>query len=260
MKISVITASFNSESTILDTIVSVASQSYAEKEYLIIDGASADNTIKIVKEHISEVDYFSSEPDDGLYDAMNKGIHKASGDIIGILNSDDFFNNSDVLSEVVRVFEENEDVDIVCGGVELVHPSNLESPLRSYSLGYFKPWMIRFGIMPPHPAIFIRKRAYNRVGDYYQKYSIAADFDMLTRLIILEKLKYVMIDTILVRMRIGGLSNSGFGSLILGTREIYSSLKNNGIYSNLLLVLIRLPFKYITQRVTKLLLLRKFYS
>jgi len=260
MKISVVTVCFNSESTILDTIGSFVSQSYAAKEHLVIDGGSTDATVKIVQENMSNIACFVSEPDKGLYDAMNKGVQKATGDIIGILNSDDFFYNKDVLADVVRAFEENSKVDIVCGGVELVHPSDLQSPLRAYSLSYFEPWMMRFGIMPPHPAVFIRKSAYNRVGGYKQKYSIAADFDMLTRLFILENVEYILIDSILVRMRTGGLSNSGLRSLILGTKEIRASLRENGIYSNLLMVLVRMPFKFITQTVKTSLLLRKYSS
>jgi glycosyltransferase involved in cell wall biosynthesis len=249
MKISIVTVCYNSESTILDTINSFASQSHASKEHLVIDGESTDGTSKIIHENMSNIAYFISETDEGLYSAMNKGIQKATGDIIGILNSDDFFHNQDVLTEVARTFAESPNVDIVCGGVELIHPFDLQSPLRAYSPRYFKPWMIRFGIMPPHPAVFIRKSTYNRVGGYKQKYSIAADFDMLTRLIILENVGYTLIDSILVRMRTGGLSNSGLRSLILGTKEICASLRENGIYSNFLMVLIRIPFKFITQTV-----------
>jgi glycosyltransferase involved in cell wall biosynthesis len=260
MKISVITVCFNSESTILDTINSFVSQSYVAKEHLVIDGESTDSTSKIIHENMSKIGYFISETDEGLYNAMNKGVQKATGDIIGILNSDDFFHNQGVLTEVARHFEENPKVDIVCGGVELVHPYDLQSPLRAYSPRYFKPWMIRFGIMPPHPAVFIRKSAYNRVGIYKQKYSIAADFDMLTRLFILENVEYILTDSIMVRMRTGGLSNSGLKSLILGTKEIRASLKENGVYSNFLMVLVRIPFKFITQTLKISWLLPKYFS
>jgi len=259
MKISVVTVCFNSESTILDTINSFVSQSYVAKEHLVIDGKSTDATLKIIHENMSNIAYFISEVDGGLYNAMNKGVQKATGDIIGILNSDDFFHNQDVLKEVVRIFEENPKIDLVCGGVEFVHPSNLQSPLRTYSPSYFKPWMIRFGITPPHPAVFIRKSVYNRVGGYNQEYRIAADFDFLTRLFTLENVKYILTDSIFVRMRTGGLSNSGLKSMILITKEICASLRGNRVYSNFLMVLVRAPFKFLTQSVKITFLLWTFF-
>ncbi|MDB9772167.1 glycosyltransferase [Alphaproteobacteria bacterium] len=246
------TVCFNSESTLLDTIVSFQSQCYKEKEHLIIDGDSTDKTFEIVQENRSSIAYFVSEQDDGLYDAMNKGIKKATGDVIGILNSDDFFCDTNVLSEVAKAFAIDPAIEVVCGGVELVHRLDLNLPLRTYSLSFFKPWMMRFGIMPPHPAVFIKKSAYNRVGLYKQKYGIAADFDLLTRLFILERVKYFLTVSVFVRMRTGGLSNGGWKSLVRGTQEIRGSLKENGVYTNLFMVMVRLPFKFLTQTVKRL--------
>ncbi len=247
MKFSVITVCYNSGHTIVDTINSVASQTHRNKEHLIIDGGSTDKTLDVVNKHISNISYFVSEPDHGLYDAMNKGLKKATGDIISIINADDFLRDPNVFDEIALVFKENPEIDVVFGGVELVHPSNLKLPLRSYRLNYFRPWMVKLGIIPPHPAVFIRKRVYDRIGVYKQKYSIAADFDLLTRLLVLEKVNYRMVDSTFVTMRTGGLSNSGLSSLAMGTRQILDSLRENGIYSNYLLVLLRMPYKYITQ-------------
>ena len=251
MKISIITPSFNSESTLLDTINSFNCQDYKTKEHLIIDGGSSDGTSKIINDNIKNISYFISEPDAGLYDAMNKGIKKATGEIIGILNSDDFFYKSYVLSDIAKIFQENPKIDLVFGGIEMVNPSNIDIPIRSYRLKYFKPWMLRFGIMPPHPAVFIRKKTYIEAGEYKQKYSIAADFEMIVRLLFIKKVKYILIDSVFVRMRTGGLSNSNGRSLFLGTKEINLALRDNGIYSNILMVLFRLPFKFFTQKLSQ---------
>ena len=243
LSVSIITVCFNSEATIRGTLESVRSQYYEKLEHVVVDGASSDGTVNIVNQYRDSVSTVVSEPDRGLYDAMNKGIHHATGDIIGILNSDDFFENKEVISAVVRLFEDHPEVDIVFGDVVFVEPDNLERVTRYYKSGHFRPWKLRFGWMPPHPATFVRKSAYERVGKYRLDMRIAADYDMFVRWLLVAGLKWKYLDGVLVRMRAGGVSTSGIRSSIRLNREIVRACRDNGVYTNLLLVLSKIPFK-----------------
>lgn len=246
LKISIITVSYNGSETIADTIGSVGMQRFRDIEYIVVDGASTDGTYDIVASSCV-VNKFISEPDNGIYDAMNKGIHNASGEVIGILNSDDFFVHDHVFDEVGELFSKDPELDVVLGDVDFVTDENLNKPVRVYTAAGFKPWMFRFGFMPPHPAVFVRKSAYDRVGAYKLGYKIAADFDFLTRLLLLDGAKYKVSGRTWVRMRTGGASTSGIKSNLISTKEMLRSLKENGIYSNLFFLLFRLPVKYIKQ-------------
>ena len=243
LSVSIITVCFNSEATIRGTLESVRSQYYEKLEHVVVDGASSDGTVNIVNQYRDSVSTVVSEPDRGLYDAMNKGIHHATGDIIGILNSDDFFENKEVVSAVVRLFEDHPEIDIVFGDVVFVEPDNLERVTRYYKSGHFRPWKLRFGWMPPHPATFVRKGAYERVGKYRLDMRIAADYDMFVRWLLVAGLKWQYLDRVLVRMRAGGVSTSGIRSCIRLNREIVRACRDNGVYTNLLLVLSKIPFK-----------------
>jgi glycosyltransferase involved in cell wall biosynthesis len=243
MKISIITVCFNSAKTIRDTIVSVLGQDCPDIEYIVVDGASTDDTLDIVNEYRQKIAKVISEPDRGLYDAMNKGIAAATGDIIGILNSDDFYENDRVISTVVSAFAATPEVDIVFGDVVFVRPTDLKTLYRHYGAGHFKPWKLRFGWMPPHPGTFIRSRMYKKVGFYSLDYKIAADFEMFVRLLIHEKARYMWINKVLIRMRIGGASTSGIARSIFMNREIVRACRNNQLYTNLALVLTKVPFK-----------------
>jgi glycosyltransferase involved in cell wall biosynthesis len=247
MKITIVTVAYNSENTIANTISSVASQKHKNIEHLIIDGQSTDKTLKIVEAYQHSKLVFRSEPDEGIYDAMNKGVKCASGDIIGILNSDDFYVNSNVLNEVVEAFESDDSLEVVIGDVDFVKFSNLRNPIRMYRSSGFKLWMFRFGFMPPHPAIFIRKKAYKRVGFYSLNYKIAADFDFLLRLMLIDGARYKLTSKHWVRMINGGVSTSGISSKIIITREINKSLNENGFYSCIAMLLFRFPIKFIWQ-------------
>ena len=174
---------------------------------------------------------------------MNKGVALAKGDIVGILNSDDFYESEDVISSVVRVFAENPDVDVVFGDVVFVAPEDLLRVTRYYGAEHFRPWKLRFGWMPPHPATFVRKSAYERVGKYRLDMRIAADYDMFVRWLLVAGLKWKYLDKVLVRMRAGGVSTSGFRSSIRLNREIVRACRDNGVYTNLLFVLSKIPFK-----------------
>lgn len=251
MKISIITVSFNSAETIKYTIDSVASQRFQPFEYIIVDGGSKDSTLKIVGCYPDLVTECISEPDQGIYDAMNKGLQRATGDIIGILNSDDLYLNNLVLHEVEALFAADPELEVVLGGVDFVDGDDLNRPLRRYSAVNFKPWMFRFGLMPPHPAVFVRKSAYERVGPYKLVYEIAADFDWLTRLILNDGAKYQIVPKTWVRMRTGGASTNGLKSIVTITREMKRSLDENNLYTNQLMLLCRLPFKFLTQVLRK---------
>lgn len=247
MKISLITVSYNSASTIGTTLESVAAQNYPELEYILVDGGSSDSTLDTVDRFSELVTLCISEPDQGIYDAMNKGVQRATGEVIGILNSDDFYRQGEVLNEVAALFAADPELEVVLGDVDFVREDDLNRPVRTYRAGQFKPWMFRFGLMPPHPAVFVRKSAYERVGLYKLGYKIAADFDFLTRLLLVDGAKYHLAHKTWVRMRTGGASTSGLKSNWISTQELRRSLKENGIYSNFLMLFLRLPFKFLTQ-------------
>ena len=243
MKISIITVCFNSEKTIRDTIESVLGQDYSNIEYIIIDGESNDDTLNIVNEYAGHINTVVSESDKGIYDAMNKGIQLATGDVIGILNSDDFFEYSSVISDVVNQFKSSPESSLVFGDVIIVEPSNTQKIVRFYNADKFRTWKLKFGWMPPHPASFIKRSVYKQVGSYSLDYKIAADYELFVRMLMLHKLSYTRINKVLVRMRVGGLSTSGFKSNYLLNSEIVKACKRNGIYTNLFFVLLKIPFK-----------------
>lgn len=243
MKVSIVTVCFNSESTIRDTVNSVLSQSYTDIEYIVIDGVSSDSTVDILNEYDSNIVKLVSEPDCGIYDAMNKGISIATGDIIGILNSDDFFESSETIQYVVDSFCEKTRVDIVFGDVVFVAPDDLIGIRRYYSSNRFKPWKLRFGWMPPHPATFVRKSVYEEYGLYSLKFEIAADYEIFVRWLLVERISYRRINRVLVRMRLDGVSTQGMRSSLLLNREIVEACVSNKIYTNLFLMLAKVPFK-----------------
>ena len=244
IKVSIITVCYNSSQFIRSAIESVLSQSYGDIEYIVIDGASTDGTLEIINEYNNIADIIS-EPDRGIYDAMNKGLSRATGDIIGILNSDDFYRDLNVITDVVKMFKDNPKTDLVLGNVDFVRSDELTRRIRLYSSSSFYPWTMRFGLMPPHPGAFISKSAYDQAGVYKLGYKIGADFDIFVRMLLVHKMPYTKLNKTLVRMRVGGVSTSGLESYMTSTKEMLRSLAENKIYSNLIFILIRLPIKYI---------------
>lgn len=243
MKVSVITVCYNSEKTIRHTIESILSQNYQNIEYIIVDGKSSDGTMDIVAEYRDRIATIISEPDKGIYDAMNKGVKAATGDVVGILNSDDFYENDSVISDVVQVFIDKTEIDVVFGDVVFISAENLNAIRRHYNAKRFKPWKLRFGWMPPHPATFVKRSLYLRSGLYKTDFKIAADYEIFVRWLIVNKANYQWIDKILVRMRTGGASTSGIRSSILLNREIVRACRINKVSTNLLFVLSKIPFK-----------------
>jgi glycosyltransferase involved in cell wall biosynthesis len=248
MKISIITATYNSASTIKECIESVNAQTYKNIEHIIIDGASKDNTLEIINNLPNRVTKIVSEPDKGIYDAMNKGIKAATGDVIGILNSDDFFTSDNIIEIVVENFK-NCDIDALYGDVHFVNPDDITKSVRYYSSAIFKPSLFRFGFMPAHPSFYMKRECYEKYGLYSLDYKIASDYDLLIRYLHREKIKYKYINKDFVTMRTGGVSTENFNSIVTLNKEIVRACKKYGIYTNLFI----LSFKYLY----KLLELRK---
>ena len=243
MKMTIITVCYNSERTIRDCIESVLSQDYEDIEYIVIDGLSNDNTVNIINEYRNKISKIISEPDNGLYDAMNKGIKYSTGDVIGILNSDDIFENLTVISDVAKYFASNSCISLLFGDVVHVDPNNTNKVVRYYCSKKFKPYKLRFGWMPPHNATFIKSEVFERVGNYSLYYKISADFELFVRMLILNKLLYSRMDKVLARQRTGGVSTNGIKNRIMQNAEIVKACKDNGVYTNLFLVLLKIPMK-----------------
>lgn len=244
MKVSIITVCFNSEKTIEDTLKSVQSQTYSDIEYIVVDGQSKDRTNEIVNEYDDIVSIHVTEKDNGLYDAMNKGISLASGDVIGILNSDDVLADESVIAQIVSGFDD-ESVDAVYSDLIYVSEHNLNKPTRLYSSKIFSKRMIKFGIMLPHPTFYVRKKYYETFGVYKTNYRVAADFELLTRFMS-KGIKSIRLPFISVKMREGGISSSGLLWRVHQNFEIARACRENGIYTNIFLVMLKLPYKLLT--------------
>jgi len=239
MKVSIVTTSFNSASTIKDTIDSVLSQDYEDLEYIIADGGSKDGTMEIIKTYNDPRIRWISEPDKGIYDGMNKGIKMASGDIVGILNSDDFYKNDSIISAVVKGFADNE-TEAIFGDVRFVNPDNLNKTVRYYSSKRFRPSKFRFGFMPAHPTFFTRKKWFDKFGYYQTDYKIAADYELLIRFLYKYKLPYKYLPLDMIVMRTGGASTRSIKSNYILNKEIVRGCRENGITTFMWL----LTFKY----------------
>ncbi len=240
MKISIITVTYNSAATVKDTLESVINQDYADVEHILVDGASKDETVNIIKLYPKTI--WISEKDSGLYDAINKGIKMATGDIIGVLNSDDFFPNSGVLSTIAKTFQ-TKSVDAVFGNIAFVRPANLSKVVRLYSSKRFAPGKFAYGYMPAHPSFYAKKYCYDQFGLYQLDYKIAADYELLMRFIYKNRIKYHYIDEELVYMRTGGISNKNWLSRYTLNKEIIKACRENGVQTNMLL----LSLKYFTK-------------
>jgi len=212
--VSIITVVYNAQGTIRASIESVLSQRYAKTEYVIVDGASNDGTMSIVNEYRHRIAKIISEPDKGIYDAMNKGIEIASGDVIGILNADDIYENRDIISMIVREFESTK-CDVVYGDLRIYRTIDPKRPWRKWKSGKMTRSKIARGWHPPHPATFVKKEVYRKYGSYDISFKIAADYEFMIRVLYCHELLPAYIPQYLVRMRAGGISSSG----IKGTKK-----------------------------------------
>jgi glycosyltransferase involved in cell wall biosynthesis len=235
LSVSIITVSYNSVGTINDTINSVLSQTYKNIEYIIIDGLSTDGTIELVQSFGKRISKFISQPDNGIYEAINVGIKIAAGDIIGILNSDDFFYDNLVIEKIVNSFLEN-DIDAVIGDVQFVDPEKTSKIVRYYSSRHFNPQKFKYGFMPAHPSFYAKKELFENLGFYKTDYKIAADYELLIRFLYINKIRYKYIEMPFVSMRTGGVSNKSIYSNYILNKEIVRACKENGINTNYILV------------------------
>ena len=216
MKISIITVCYNAEDTISDTIQSVLSQDYKDVEYIIIDGKSTDRTLEIIQTIKNGIQLIS-EKDKGIYDAMNKGINIATGDVIGILNADDVYKNNQVLTDVMNTFKDN--VSIVYGDIEYVKYNDVSKVVRKWKAGVFRPGKFKWGWMPPHPGFFMKKSCYDSYGLFNLNLSTSADYELMLRVLEVHNLKHIYISKTITSMRVGGASNSSLINRFLANRN-----------------------------------------
>lgn len=246
LKISIITVVHNNRETIQDAINSVLSQDYDNIEYIIVDGASTDGTVEVINEvikmHSGRNVKFLSEKDNGIYDAMNKGIGLATGDIVGILNSDDVYDNNHCLSTVISEFQKK-GVDSIFADLVYVCRDNLQKVVRYYSSANFSPGKFAFGWMPAHPTFFVRRKCYEKYGKFKTDYIIAADYDLLVRFLATHKITYSYIPKVMVRMRTGGISTKNLKTNWILNKEILRACAENGIKTNIFKVLSKYPGK-----------------
>ncbi|MNQ46963.1 PGL/p-HBAD biosynthesis glycosyltransferase [compost metagenome] len=242
MKISIITVCYNSAKTLEKTIISVGNQSYTDIEYIIIDGNSKDNTLEIIQTHSDTISKWISEPDSGLYDAMNKGIRMATGDLIGILNSDDTFYSTTVLSEIAAFHSKN-NIEASVGNI--VQHKVDDRIVRVYSSKNWNPEKLVKGFMPPHPSIFFKKDLFQKFGNYELGFKIGADYELITRFFLKNKISWSYSGITTTAMLVGGLSSSGTSSYKLITKEIQKALIMNGIEFSSLKIKMRFLWKIV---------------
>jgi glycosyltransferase involved in cell wall biosynthesis len=218
MKVSVITATYNAESTIEDCLRSVAGQTHPDIEHLIIDGASKDRTMAIVEANAPRVGSITSEPDRGIYDALNKGLRRATGDIVGFLHADDLYASPDTLARIAAAFEDPR-VDAVYGDLTYVRRDDVGKVIRYWKAGRLAAGHLRRGWMPPHPTFYARRSVYERYGEFDTRYAIAADYDSLVRFLFVGKIRVAYLEQVLVRMRVGGVSNRSMRTIARKSAE-----------------------------------------
>lgn len=242
MKVTIITAAYNAAKTIDETLDSVARQSHPDVEHIIVHGASTDGTLSIIEQYRDKLAAVVSGPDHGIYDAMNKGLALASGEVVGFLNADDVYADTDVLSRVVDIME-RENLDALFGDVEFFRSEDPTRTVRRYRSARFSPDQIALGWMPAHPALFLRRRVYESYGVFRTDYRIAGDFEYCARIFHGNTLAYRSLPETLVRMRTGGISTSGWRNTVLLNREVLRACRENGIDTNILKIFSKYPAK-----------------
>ena len=246
LKVSIITVTFNSAQYLQDCINSVRSQTYSNIEYIIVDGKSTDHTMGIVRKNQEAIDYWVSETDRGMYDAINKGLAVATGDIIGILNSDDVLDNENVINTIVSCFEK-EGVDSIYGDLEFVDRHDVNKVMRIWKGQPFKRSRFRYGWMPAHPTFYVKRSLVEKYGAYENHYFSAADYEFMSRYLYLHKVSSFYIPELLVRMRMGGQSNVNFKQRIRANRRDYLAMKKN-----------KIPFAFIVSILKPLIKVHQF--
>jgi len=243
LKISIITVCFNAENTIKSCIDSVKGQNYTNIEYIVIDGASTDKTINIVNNYAHFVDHFVSEPDRGIYDAMNKGIKLATGDIIGMLNADDYFADNSVLTNIAEAFCKY-NTDIIYGDLDYINEKG--RIVRKWRSGQFSRRKLEFGWMPPHPTFYCRRNLFERYGFYRLDYGTAADYELMSRYLYVNKLTVFYLNMVIIKMKLGGKSNKSIAARVKALFYDLKAMRNNGITLPFLALIVK-PVRKITQ-------------
>jgi glycosyltransferase len=228
LKISIVTVAYNSARTITDTLRSVAEQTHPAIEHLVIDGASSDGTLSIVRERGTRVTQLVSEPDRGIYDAMNKGLSLATGDLVGFLNADDMLAHPDAIARVARAAEET-GADAVFGDLVYVGADDTERVVRTWRSGPFSRDRLRFGWMPPHPTFYVRRTRLPDVGRFDTSLRIAADYDFMLRCLARDDMNFSYVPRVLVRMRTGGASNRSLRAMWLKSTEDLRALRRSNV-------------------------------
>ncbi len=226
MKISIITITYNSAASISDAIDSVLSQTYNSIEYIIVDGNSKDETVKIVKSYGNKISKFVSEPDKGIYDALNKGISMATGDIVGFMHSDDIFANKNIIQHVADGFASNQ-TDSLYGDLQYVYKDDTSKVLRYWKSGEFSLKQLKLGWMPPHPTLYIKRWVYEKYGGFNIDMGISADYDSMLRFLGKYKISTQYLPEVMVKMRMGGASNRSIKNIIQKSTEDWHAIKRN---------------------------------
>lgn len=231
LSFTIITVCYNAGATIRQTLASVATQNHPRVQHLIIDGGSSDNTLAVVRHNLRDGGTVVSEPDSGIYNAMNKGLAIATGDVIAFLNADDHYAAPDSLSRVATLLEDST-LSAVFGDVGFFDPADPDRIIRRYRSDNFRPSRLRWGMMPAHPATFVRASVFGEVGPFREDYQIAADYEMTIRMFASARHRYLHLPDIIVRMATGGVSTRGFGAAATINRECVRACRDNGIYTN----------------------------
>ena len=241
MKFSIIIATLNNQDTIEKNLDSIKKQKFFDYEIIIIDGGSTDKTLEIIKKYNFKKILVKTQEGRGVYNAFNEGINNASNEIIVILNADDFFENEDSLKIIFSKFNHDRNLDLLMSNVKIVNKN--DKIIRVYKNNFFKRYMFYFGLMPPHPGIFVKKNIYLKYGLFKENFQNAGDFEFLLRVIGKENIRYQKIDNYIITMRYGGRSNKNLKSFLLNTIEIKKALKKNNFFSSYILISLRFLFK-----------------
>jgi glycosyltransferase involved in cell wall biosynthesis len=248
MKLSLITVVYNADRYLKDCIESVISQTYPDIEYIIIDGASTDNSLGIIEAYRQHIHYFVSEKDMGMYDALNKGIAVATGDVVGILNADDMLASPSVTAKIIATFEAK-NADAVYGNLNYVNAENPHRIIRKWIAKPYTMNSLKFGWMPAHPTFYVKRKIYEEYGNYSLNYGTAADYELMIRLLYQRQIKAVCLNELIVNMRIGGMSNSSFVQRYNAFINDYRAIKFNGI-----------PFAFVAILFKKLRKITQFFG
>ena len=228
MKISIITATYNSSKNIRSAISSLGEQDFSNIEWIVIDGASKDNTVENIKKYYSQPLQILSEKDKGIYDALNKGISLATGDVIGFLHSDDLLASNDILKKIAEIFHQK-DVDGVYGNLQYVTKEDTSNIIRHWKSQDFRPSLLKKGWMPAHPTLFLKKEVYEKHGLFNLEYKIAADYDLILKVFSDRSLKFHYLPEVITKMRVGGASNRSIKNILQKSSEDFKALKKNKI-------------------------------